>query len=557
MIALGQFKRLKEIIDKYIYDDIWKNHFLLDSIYDEEYYNMLIKYFEFISKENLACEELHAIFLYCYQKSNFYFNLIKNDNDIENAILSEKYFGFIENVTNDSIIIRNVMKKLCEEFGENYLESVASIDQNLSYDNIEIINNYNVSNTVKLYLLIKYWQEKQHKYIESGFLNKIDEIFYKYNQNNGNFIFGTNYDAKFTYLMNKFLDQKFINIDYFTMLQIVEPTYDFSSLVGGKANGLIKLNRINCTIPTTYIYIGGHFNKEDIPKFDKYAVRSSATCEDATNCSFAGMFNSFLNVSIDNLAKKILEVQESIDLSRVQTYLKDKKIDKLQMRVIIQEYKEPIISGVWFGSDENPDYGVLEYIEGSGDKLVGGYVTPHRVVFNQKNHENNLISISKVEIYKQLIKYQSEIGECCDFEWCIVNNKLIMLQCRPITTPTKNFFAQFTDEENENVLKGIPASPGIYAGNAIFIDELAEKNKWIDNSILLTWFTDPDWLDIILKSKAVVVAIGGFLSHTSIICREYNIPCVCALGSENLYRIKDTKEIKVDGNKGLVYILKK
>lgn len=557
MITYIKFKRLKRIIDNNIYDDIWKNHFLLDSIIDEEYYGFLINRFKVITYPELTFNQLHNIFLECYNKSRKYYKKIQNSQDIENAILSEKYFGFIENITGNSVVIKNVTKKLFEEFGDKYLSTIVELDKNLKYNSVEKIRLYDVSENIKIYLLIKYWQEKQHKYIETGYLNKLSEIFEQYNKNNGCYITGTNYDSKFTYIMNKIFEKPFMNLDYFTMLQVIEPHYDFSKIIGGKGNGLIQLNKINSPIPKTYIYSGKPFEISDIPKFTKYAIRSSATCEDSKNNSFAGIFTSFLDVSKNNLSKRINDVKNSIHSKRAKTYIKDKNSNNIEMKVIVQEFRKPTISGVWFGSKTNSKEAVIEYVHGTGEKLVSGTVTPNRIIFNEANQKQNTNKICRFPVYETLTNYQVKLGECCDFEWCIVDNQLVMLQYRPITTPTKELFVTQEKNEDENIYVGVAASPGKQTGKPMFLDSLTEIDKWKDNEVLLTWFTDPDWLDIILKSKAVVVAIGGFLSHTSIICREYGIPCVCALGSENLYKIKDSKEVEVDGSKGYVHVLKK
>ena len=53
------------------------------------------------------------------------------------------------------------------------------------------------------------------------------------------------------------------------------------------------------------------------------------------------------------------------------------------MNVIIQEFIEPEISGVWIGQSE--DNGILEWIEGNGEKLVSGKETPIREEWNRTN----------------------------------------------------------------------------------------------------------------------------------------------------------------------------
>ena len=74
-------------------------------------------------------------------------------------------------------------------------------------------------------------------------------------------------------------------------------------------------------------------------------------------------------------------------------------------------------------------------------------------------------------------------------------------------------------------------------------------------NILLSVFTDPDWICGINKAGAIITAMGGFLCHAAIIARELKIPCITGIGIENLKSIKD-KYVKMDGNKGIITLIK-
>ena len=55
-------------------------------------------------------------------------------------------------------------------------------------------------------------------------------------------------------------------------------------------------------------------------KFERVSVRSSATVEDSVNNSFAGMFDTILNVDRNNLISSIKEVLISAKNERVKEY---------------------------------------------------------------------------------------------------------------------------------------------------------------------------------------------------------------------------------------------
>lgn len=81
-----------------------------------------------------------------------------------------------------------------------------------------------------------------------------------------------------------------------------------------------------------------------------FAVRSSASCEDGVQHSFAGLFESKLNISFDNLPEVIREINKSKESKRVQTYLSNKEIEEeVHVNVIVQELIDADVSGVAFG----------------------------------------------------------------------------------------------------------------------------------------------------------------------------------------------------------------
>jgi pyruvate,water dikinase len=72
--------------------------------------------------------------------------------------------------------------------------------------------------------------------------------------------------------------------------------------------------------------------------------------------------------------------------------------------------------------------------------------------------------------------------------------------------------------------------------------------------ILVAPFTDPGWAPYFVSAGALVVDLGGMLSHGSIIAREYGIPAVVNVG-HGTRRIRSGSRIRVDGFRGEVTIL--
>jgi pyruvate,water dikinase len=74
------------------------------------------------------------------------------------------------------------------------------------------------------------------------------------------------------------------------------------------------------------------------------------------------------------------------------------------------------------------------------------------------------------------------------------------------------------------------------------------------DEILVATFTDPSWSSIMFLSAALVVDIGGALSHTAVVARELEIPCVVNTKSGTKV-IRTGDRIRVDGAGGTVEIL--
>jgi pyruvate,water dikinase len=106
----------------------------------------------------------------------------------------------------------------------------------------------------------------------------------------------------------------------------------------------------------------------------------------------------------------------------------------------------------------------------------------------------------------------------------------------------------------EGVLSGFAASPGLVEGPARVISSADEIGEIEDGEILVAPLTAPSWAPVFGKIKATVTDVGGMMSHAAIVCREYGLPAVTgtAFGTKT---IKTGQMIRVDGNTGTVTIL--
>jgi len=123
----------------------------------------------------------------------------------------------------------------------------------------------------------------------------------------------------------------------------------------------------------------------------------------------------------------------------------------------------------------------------------------------------------------------------------------------PNTLPMVGWMSKFyaDNEQTGNVIKGFGASAGQFTGRACVMLGPEDFAKLQPGDILVAGITTPAWTPLFARASAIVTDIGGPLSHSSIVAREYGLPAVLATGI-GTRRIKDGQTITVDGTAGLV-----
>jgi pyruvate,water dikinase len=103
-------------------------------------------------------------------------------------------------------------------------------------------------------------------------------------------------------------------------------------------------------------------------------------------------------------------------------------------------------------------------------------------------------------------------------------------------------------------IHGSAASPGVAEGVARVVRSVEELASVRSGEILVCTITSPAWSAIFGRIKATVTDIGGVMSHTGIVAREYGLPAVVGTGTATA-RIRTGQMIRVDGSEGVVTIL--
>jgi pyruvate,water dikinase len=102
-----------------------------------------------------------------------------------------------------------------------------------------------------------------------------------------------------------------------------------------------------------------------------------------------------------------------------------------------------------------------------------------------------------------------------------------------------------------DIIKGIAGSPGRVTGPARVIHGPEEFNQMRQGDILVARITTPAWTPLFALASGIITDVGGPLSHSSIVAREYHIPAVLGTGVAT-ERLHNDQNVTVDGDAGAV-----
>ena len=321
------------------------------------------------------------------------------------------------------------------------------------------------------------------------------------------------------------------------------------------------------------------------------AVRSSATAEDLPEASFAGQQETFLNIKgAIEVLKAVRSAWASLFTARAIFYRETHGFDHLKvgLAVPIQRMVAAEVSGVMFTVEpltNDQTKIAIEAVYGLGEGLVQGTFVPDRYLLDKETLKIEKRDISsqpfqigptgKIPVSKPYQKAQkipdkyikevalwgkkieSHYNFPQDIEWVYSRGKIWVVQTRPVTTikPIEGetvVSAQAKEIDENLLLSGIGASPGIASGPVRILASAKELSKIKKGDVLVTAMTNPDFVPAMKRAIAIVTDKGGRTSHAAIVSRELGIPCV--VGTVNATSmLKEGEIITVVGEEGKVY----
>ena len=325
------------------------------------------------------------------------------------------------------------------------------------------------------------------------------------------------------------------------------------------------------------------------------AVRSSATAEDLPEASFAGQQSTFLNVEGEEaVVTAVQECWASLFEARAIFYREQQGFDhfKVGIAVPVQRMVQSEASGVMFTLEpvtSDTSKIIIEAVLGLGEMIVSGDVTPDTYIVDKsgmkiskkeiasqewklirsdkgKGEEINIkVVLTPEEQAQQKISDEevialAEIGKRLedwyqfpqDVEWAKEDNKLYIVQTRPVTTIKEAATEVKAEIEAPVLLSGAPASPGMASGPVKIVSDASKIDEVLIGDILVAEMTTPDFVPAMKRAAAIVTDRGGRTAHAAIVSRELGIPCIVGTRKATT-TLTNGQIISVDGSRGNVY----
>lgn len=173
------------------------------------------------------------------------------------------------------------------------------------------------------------------------------------------------------------------------------------------------------------------------------AVRSSSAAEDTADSSYAGQYESILDViGTAELVEAVRTCVNSAYADRVAVYNANTGGAAGRMSVLIQRLVDADAAGVAFTANPvtgDRDQVVINAVRGLGDRLVSGQSTADQWSVRagearlDRDVERSITAAQAVAVAQLARRVEGYFGAPQDIEWAIAEGSVWLLQARPIT----------------------------------------------------------------------------------------------------------------------------
>jgi pyruvate,water dikinase len=312
-------------------------------------------------------------------------------------------------------------------------------------------------------------------------------------------------------------------------------------------------------------------------------VRSSALVEDRYGSSFAGQFESFLD--LDNETDFLIAVRScwaALWMTRALRYMATHGIDPAEtaMGLIIQPLIKARAAGGALSHTAGGDM-LINATPGLGAAIAQGEVTPDRYVLDRnaalketvaaptqyhapscahrpayaprerKVADPCLTPAQATELGQYLLKIEKIMAMSVEIEWAMDAAGFKMLQSRPLHLEPEHEYVADEIWLRQPHLRGQPAGAGWTSGPACVINCECELSRVAPGAVLVTKMAGPALSQILPRVAGVVAELGGSTSHLASLARERGIPMVLGV-HDATQRIPEGSMVSVDGVSGVV-----
>lgn len=198
------------------------------------------------------------------------------------------------------------------------------------------------------------------------------------------------------------------------------------------------------------------------------AVRSSAAEEDGAEHSFAGQFDSFLDVEPKDVLERVRDVRRSGESEHVLRYRAEHALGTAVGRpaVMVQRMVPADAAGVAFAADPisgDTDTVVVAATRGLGDALVSGECQGDtwRTTADGRLIDSDVAEAGQPVLTRRQLRkvvhlvrdISKQLGRPQDIEWAIRGNRLYLLQSRDITALSQQDHATWALWDNSNIVE--------------------------------------------------------------------------------------------------------
>ena len=237
------------------------------------------------------------------------------------------------------------------------------------------------------------------------------------------------------------------------LLDLTEPAAREQALTGSKAAVLATLVQAGFPVPDGCVLTLEAFSQAELleaalravsSRFEgvKVAVRSSGLAEDLPDASFAGLYETVLDVSgLDGITAAVDRCRASASAARVSGYRAGAG-ERGDLAVLVQRLVLPSVAGVAFGADPitgDRNTVLISATRGSGAPLVSGetagedWTVTDRAASCRHGSADVLRAGEARSVARMLRRIEQLLGGPLDMEWALADATLWVLQARPMT----------------------------------------------------------------------------------------------------------------------------